>query len=68
MKLDVDAMDDARFCKVRADSGLDAIGHLDPGLVTGPLSVVWQVSSFLHLLKQHVPNQYAISLCYTVWK
>ncbi len=29
-------------CRVRPDQGLDAITELNPGVITGPLSVVWK--------------------------
>ncbi|DAZ93869.1 TPA: hypothetical protein N0F65_008135 [Lagenidium giganteum] len=29
-------------CKLRAAEGLSAISELDPGLVTGPLSIIWR--------------------------
>eukprot|EP00954_Amorphochlora_amoebiformis_P015224 1193185-Amorphochlora_amoeboformis.AAC.4 len=29
-------------CRIRPDQGLDAISQLNPGVVTGPLSVVWK--------------------------
>ncbi|MES1910659.1 MAG: hypothetical protein MHM6MM_003215 [Cercozoa sp. M6MM] len=42
MKLDPLTMDDSPQCKLRVDEGLTAIGQLQPGLVTGHLSRVWQ--------------------------